>query len=357
MRVSPVHRLRGALLLSLVLVTLTSACSCEDRAAPDGGIDAGVGAKGDGGGGLPLADSGLPDAARPDEDGGAPDGGAMSDAGSTSADGGPDDGGSFSWEDVFGDGGLPDELACLPGTAPDLTGGVSAILGALDLHTYTGRGENGVVCGDQTCASDVPCCVLCGYASCAEVGDGGVPTCPAFTQAFFCDGPEDCDDPAADTCCYSLSGTGCRAAADCEINLPSWPDGGITLPFFGDGGSPDAGSLDAGSLDAGSLDAGALDGGAIGDIPDAGPADAGLADAGPAEAGPPDGGALDAGAVDDGGVADLLGGLLDQGVPVCRTLFDCDLLSGQLCCTSERLVSVELGLCLPALVCLGGQTP
>ena len=55
---------------------------------------------------------------------------------------------------------------------------------------------------------------------------------------------------------------------------------------------------------------------------------------------------------DPGGAA--LVELLQGGVPVCRNLLQCDVLRGELCCTSERFEVIDLGLCLPALACLGG---
>jgi len=59
-----------------------------------------------------------------------------------------------------------------------------------------------------------------------------------------------------------------------------------------------------------------------------------------------------------GSFVDALQETLDQGVPVCRSsFFDCDLLQGELCCTSDRLTAVDLGFCLPALVCLGDVLP
>ena len=62
--------------------------------------------------------------------------------------------------------------------------------------------------------------------------------------------------------------------------------------------------------------------------------------------------------VDGGSLVDALQDTLDQGVPVCRsTLFDCDVFSAELCCTSDRLTSVDLGFCLPALLCVGGFLP
>lgn len=305
MTVTPLFRIALALCLATAVLPACGDCTGE----PLGEDDSGTGQLGEGG---HLLDAGP-------RDGGAPvDSGAPIDAGPQQADvldGGLPDA-SFDWSDLF-DGGLPEELACLPGTMPDLSGGITAILGALQLSVYSGRSETGVVCGKTTCANDVPCCVLCGWVQCAEPGqDGGPPTCPSFTQTFACDGEEDCDeDPQAETCCYSLSGTQCTAEDECVIDL-SFLDAGFANPFTDGGPSSAPDDDDAGEGDGGSW----------------------LSDAG----------------APDAAVPDLLGEILDQGVPICRSVFDCGLLSGDLCCSSELFVGVDLGLCIPALACLGG---
>jgi hypothetical protein len=341
------------------VLALAGCAGCGPPPATDDGGTAG----GDGGG-SPV-DAGV-DAGSPGDDSGSPtnDAGNPNDGGA-----GGGDAGRFDWEDLFGEAGVPEELACLPGTLPDATGGVTGILSSLDLHTYNGSPETGVVCGDTTCAADVPCCVLCGWAQCAEVpADGGAPTCPAFTLEFTCDGKEDCS-PGADTCCFSLDGTSCTTREECTFDL-SFLDGGLP-DLFGDGGlfsdggfnnpfddaGTDAGydaGVDAGDLDAGDLDA-ATDAGA-----DAGATvDAGANDAGASDAGAFDAGAFDAGFDAGPELGDIVGELLDQGVKVCHSSFEfispsCDILSGEVCCTSDRFVSVDIGLCVPLLVCAGG---
>lgn len=292
-----------------------------------------------------------------------PDGGLpLVDAGPSVVDAGEDP--PFNWQDLFGDGGVPEELECLPGALPGFS--LSEILAAFEFERYQGSSETGVVCGDVTCAEDVPCCELCGYAQCAEPGaDGGPAQCPAFVRSIACDGHEDCpNDPAADTCCYTLEGTECRAAADCQFELPdfNFGDGGFAFPTPGnDGGSgAGAGVADAGPSDDGgpaSVDGGAFDAGAG--------ADAGLTlDAGGVDGGPSDAGVVevDAGVVEefDAGPEEPgpIEAFFDQGVPVCRnTLFDCDPLSLEVCCTSPRIVTLDIGMCLPALLCFNDVLP
>ncbi len=236
------------------------------------------------------------------------------------------------------DGGI-DGLQCLPTSLPQLS--VSGALDALGLNLYTGHSETGVVCGIDprvTCDEGVPCCVLCGAAGCAAPTDGGrVSACPPFTQTYSCDGNEDCS--GSDICCFTLSGTECRPESDCNFDV-----GGTLQQFLGDGGIrlPDAGVVDGGFFDGGfvstPVDGGdpTVDGGFVDDpVP-----------------GPP-GPVPDAGSLVDG-----LQTTLDQGVPVCTsTLRDCDLLGGQACCSSDRLPAVDVGFCLPALLCLGNLLP
>ncbi|OGQ11659.1 MAG: hypothetical protein A2138_09280 [Deltaproteobacteria bacterium RBG_16_71_12] len=196
-------------------------------------------------------------------------------------------------------------------------------------------------CGDVVCGTATPCCGLCGYAACAGVGDAGVPECPAFTTTYVCDGEEECG--GSDVCCFTLGGTECRPEVDCDLDV-----GGALSDFLGDGGIqlPDAGPpvdggyFDGGTaleyLDGGTVDGGMVDGGSVTVYLDGGP--------GPQP--------------DAGSFVDALQETLDQGVPVCRSsFFDCDLLQGELCCTSDRLTAVDLGFCLPALVCLGDVLP
>lgn len=376
-------------LLSFAFLFISACEGCGlDPAASDaglahvGGQDAGATEQGDGGAGL---DSGQPDASVVFDAGEHVDGGTEElDSGTQMNDAGES---GFSWEDLLGDGGLPPELACLPGGLPEFS--VAGFFDLLAFQSYTGFSENGVVCGDQTCAPGLPCCELCGYAACAEPGhDGGEPECPFFTRAIHCDGAEDCPGTAdADTCCYSLQGTDCRAEAECVFSLDfdgglpfSMNDGGWTIPItLGlDGGlEPDGGlEVDAGTvIDGGvtmpfdgGMDAGDSDHVDSGLSADAGGSgDAGLAsDAGELVGdggtliGAGDGGSADGGVMDGGEEIDwsFLEEVFDQGVPVCRnTLFDCNLFQGEMCCTSERLVVLDLGLCMPALMCLGGQIP
>jgi hypothetical protein len=111
-------------------------------------------------------------------------------------------------------------------------------------------------------------------------------------------------------------------------------DGGFSDGGFSDGGF----DVDGGVIDGGVFVGVALDGGfSGGEAIDGGP--------GPG--------------VDGGSVLDAIQDTLDQGVPVCRsTLFDnCDLLNAEICCSSDRLTSVDIGFCLPALLCAGDFLP
>ena len=232
---------------------------------------------------------------------------------------------------LFVDAGVPPALACLPDTlpSPDIQG----LFAALALSPYRGRAEPGVVCGDTTCATDTPCCALCGLNQCADVDDAGAAHCPLLTNTYACDGAEDCPgDPLHDTCCLSLRGTDCRARADCTLTLPSL-DGIPGIP----------------SRESSSSQLQQPSGG-LGAIP---PPDGGVDDT--YKDLPVDEATAAAGALADGGIVDTLGELLDERAPVCRsTLLDCDLFHGELCCTSERMVSLDLGVCLPGPLCLGG---
>ena len=344
---------------ALIAVCVLPGCEgCDTEVADDAGD----------GGDVVVVDAGRPDAGLVVTDAGAPDAGVVDagaaedagivevDAGMSMMDAGADDE-PFNWQDLFGDAGVPEELACLPGGIPEFS--LEGLFELLAFHTYSGRSEDGVICGGELCDPGVPCCELCGYAECAEVpADGSPPSCPAFVRAAHCDGPEDCEDNGdANVCCYSLSGTECRTEDQCDFEFPSFLTGGggglFPLEPFADGGlpPPDAGATDDGAdagSDAGS-DAGAPDGGVAADAGTA-PTDAGMSLM--------DAGTVDAGDMDTEGVfADLL----QSGIPVCRrTLFpytDCDLTQGELCCTSDRIVALDIGVCLPALMCLGGAIP
>lgn len=63
---------------------------------------------------------------------------------------------------------------------------------------------------------------------------------------------------------------------------------------------------------------------------------------------------LDAGVADAGS---LISGLLSSGTRACYRARDCRLSEGELCCSSGNLQQVELGLCLPAPLCLAGALP
>jgi hypothetical protein len=314
-----------------LLFALVGGCP---SASPGGAPDAGAG-----GGGLPP-----PDAAdvEPGDDAGAPeptdagsvdagssDAGSLdagsSDAGSLDAGsvdaGAPDAGAPFSWTDLF-DGGPPAELSCLPDTLPDLS--LSGFFDVLGFSPYYGAREPGVKCGNTTCAVGVPCCLLCGYAACADAEEQGKTSCPAFTRPIACDGPEDCGGEN-NTCCYTLTGADCRPASECgfDLSLPSL-DGGLS--WAGPGG--DAGAPSDGGE--------AHDGGDGGEHEDAGepqPGDPGFD----------------------------FSRLFDQGFKVCTTslpfLGQCDLFSGELCCTSKRWTEIDLGVCIPAALCLGSALP
>jgi hypothetical protein len=179
-----------------------------------------------------------------------------------------------------------------------------------------------------------------------------VTTCPAFTNSYGCDGPEECQGD--DVCCFTLSGTECRVEEECDFDV-----NGALSDFLGDGGIqfPDAGVVDGGFVDGGFADGGFSDGGFVdGGFDDAGfGIDGGALDGDPVFGEPLDGGP---GPVPDAGsFLDALQTTLDQGVPVCRSSFQCDLFAGELCCTSERLTAVDVGFCMPGLLCLGDILP
>ncbi len=360
-----------------LLLVLAGCEGCGER-PPRRDPDAGIGAVDGTDGGL-LADAGGVDAGSFEDDGGftadsGPSDGGLVDGGTPESDpdaGALDAGASepeappFDWQDIFGDAGVPEELECIPADIPGFS--ITEILASFDFYRYTGTSEPGVVCGDEVCSPGTPCCELCGYAQCAPPeADGSPGSCPALVRSVSCDGHEDCpNDPAADTCCYTLGGTECRAEADCSFELPFGADGGFSfLPFALDGGP---GGFGAGVADGGN---GVVDGGEIEvdagepDDLDAGIIDSGVVDV---DAGVDPGADVDAGAPDAGQSLEVdagpppgnpIGDFLDQGFPVCRnSLFDCDLLSLEVCCSSERIVAVDLGMCLPALVCFNDVIP
>jgi hypothetical protein len=372
------------------LVMAFGCADCDgDMANEDAGQSGSIGDVDSGS--IRMADGGLSDAGEISDSGSgfSQDGGLTVSADSGTGQNEEDGGDSFSWNDLFGDAGLPPELDCLPGGLPEFS--VAGFFDLLAFHSYTGSSENGVICGDQTCSPGIPCCELCGYATCADPGvDGGLPSCPAFTRSIWCDGAEDCPNSAdADTCCYTLEGTDCRAESECVFDLSldaglpfSFGDGGWMLPNsllgdagesnpIGDGGVTDAAivDFDSGVLDSGSIDGGFADAG-IGSESDGGitnAVDAGLIDSGPIADGGVSADAGLSGPVDAGGQSMADAGEVDwsfleevfaQGVPVCRnTFFDCNVFQGEMCCTSDRFVAIELGLCMPALMCLGGEFP
>jgi hypothetical protein len=250
----------------------------------------------------------------------------------------------------FLDGGAG---ACLPDQLPTLS--VAGGLQALGLGLYQGHKEDGVLCGVESqrvnCGPNTPCCVLCGLGACGvDVTDAGQPpVCPPFTNVYNCDGNEDCS--GNNICCFTLGGSDCRPSDQCNFDV----NAAITsLLEAADGGFH--------LRDAGFVDGGFEDGGFANDFVDGGcKADAGLdggslcvdgGDVVTPERGPP-GPQPDAGSLLDG-----LQNALNQGVPVCTSSFtDCDILHGEACCTSDRLVAVDIGFCMPALLCLGAVAP
>jgi hypothetical protein len=315
----PSHSLLHASRSAWALFGMLLLCACPPPPVVD--EDAGETANVDDDGGALVGDAGTSDAGTSDagaSDAGAGDAGSLdagvSDAGSTVDAGSADAGPGFTWSDLFGDAGIPEELACLPEEIPTLS--LAGVLEYISFSFYSGSSEQGVRCGDQICALGTPCCALCGYSACADPAvDGGEATCPFYTRSYICDGKEDCaGNGNVNTCCYTLEGTTCRTSDACTFELPSFGgDGGFNFPWppQSDGGFIDD---DAGA---------AVDGGVI------------AVDAGPSP-------------------LESFLGLLDQGVPVCRNLIDCGLFSGDLCCTSERIVELDLGVCISALACLGG---
>jgi hypothetical protein len=131
-------------------------------------------------------------------------------------------------------------------------------------------------------------------------------------------------------------------------------DGGISIPTpeVVDGGFLDGGFAPIVALDGGFADGGFVDNNVDGGAPVFGaPLDGGFAGGEPVDGG--------AGPQPDAGtIGEALQSTLDQGVPVCRSsLFDCDIFSLEACCTSDRLTTVDIGFCMPALLCLGGTLP
>jgi hypothetical protein len=341
------------------LVLSTSGCpgrraTVADDAGPGDILDAG---RIDAG----SLDAGSVDAGSPDGGSDVPRDAGDEGEGEGESDAGPVDAGNGFDLGALLDGGLPDELSCLPTSLPELS--LGGAFDALGFTAYTGRSEPGVKCGDVVCDDDVPCCVLCGYGACAGTGDAGVPECPAFTATYACDGNEEC--ARGEVCCFTLSGTECRAEADCAFDVGDAlsqfiVDGGIALP------TPpppsDAGFLDGGFTDVVAIDGGFADGGVLvipgddGGVVDAGfvvgaPIDGGFAGGDPIDGGPAPG-------PDAGSLLDGLQQTLDEGVPVCTsTLFGCDVFALELCCTSDRLTAVDVGFCLPAALCVGSVLP
>jgi hypothetical protein len=86
--------------------------------------------------------------------------------------------------------------------------------GGIQGNVYQGAAEDGVVCGDSTCALATACCVniLTSTATCAGNNGcmGGATVLP-----LNCDGPEECTDPAAPVCCARFSGSTCVADGAC----------------------------------------------------------------------------------------------------------------------------------------------
>jgi hypothetical protein len=358
--------------VGLVVILPLLAGGCRGRTPPaaslDGGpdagnngsIDAGANTGTDAGTDAGTDDGDAKDAGTGDtvDGGGNEDGGAPSEG---EGDAGPVDAGNGFDLGGLLDGGLADGLSCLPDSLPALS--VSGAFDALDLSRYSGRSEPGVQCGDVTCDEGVPCCVLCGYGACAGQDDTGAARCPGFTATYACDGNEEC--ARDEVCCFTLSGTSCRAAADCAFDV-----GGALSQFIVDGGlalpeppaPADAGFLDGGFTPVVAVDGGFADGGVLvvpGD--DGGVVDAGFVPGPPLDGGFVGGDPIDGGPAPGPDAGSLLDGLqetLSQGVPVCTsTIFGCDVLSFELCCTSERLTAVDLGFCLPAALCVGSILP
>jgi hypothetical protein len=367
---TPSANVRGmpsAVRLSLVVASLcvwTVAQACTGRTPAETGPDDDDGIIRDGGGGGDggtIVDDGVTRDGGVVRDGGASSEGEGEGEGEDRVDGGVVDAGHGFDLGGLWDGGLPEELSCLPTSLPELS--LSGAFDALGLSPYTGRSEPGVRCGDVVCGDDEPCCVLCGYGACAGVDDAGVADCPTFTTPYLCDGREEC--ARGEVCCFTLSGTGCRAEADCDFDV-----GDALSRFIVDGGiarpepppPTDAGFLDGGFTDIVFLDGGFADGGVL-VLPgeDGGVVDAGFVVGPPVDGGFTGGEPIDGGPAPGPDAGSLLEGLqrtLDQGVPVCTsTLLGCDVLSLELCCTSERLTAVDVGFCLPAALCVGSVLP
>ncbi|HEY4221014.1 MAG TPA: hypothetical protein VGO62_06720 [Myxococcota bacterium] len=332
---------RALVLVASCAALAVPACNCatplSSADAGDGVFDAGA-----------VVDAGaVHDAGTVVVDAGFADAGFV-DAGSAVVDAGPSDSGVDDRDagNGFDLGGFLDggAGACLPDSLPQLS--ITGALDALGLSPlYFGGPEHGVRCGidpQVTCGADTPCCVLCGLAGCGvDTTDAGAPTtCPFFATAYNCDGDEDC--AGNDVCCFTLGGTECRAQSDCDFNVAATlgqflQDGGISLNL------PDAGVVDGGFFDGGFSDA-FIDGGSL---PDGGGVDGGDVQT-PVQG--PAGPVPDAGSFLDG-----LQSTLDQGVPVCHTFFDCSF--GDACCSSDRLPALDIGMCLPALLCAGSLIP
>jgi hypothetical protein len=135
---------------------------------------------------------------------------------------------------------------------------------------------------------------------------------------------------------------------------------------FLDGGFAPVVPVDGGFADGGFVDGGFADGGFVDNDPLQAPIPGEPIPGSPVAGGPLDGGfaggeGLDGGTgpvPDAGSLGDAVQDVLDQGAPVCRSSFlDCDVFALEACCTSDRLTAVDLGFCMPALVCLGNVLP
>ncbi|MDP2339317.1 MAG: hypothetical protein Q8O67_00035 [Deltaproteobacteria bacterium] len=76
---------------------------------------------------------------------------------------------------------------------------------------YTGAAEAGVVCGEQTCARDVACCLGLDQSVSCDDGSGA-----CFFPIATCDGPEDCS--GTQECCLSGFSSACVSTGQCRTD-------------------------------------------------------------------------------------------------------------------------------------------
>ncbi len=89
--------------------------------------------------------------------------------------------------------------------------------GEIQGEPYTGTAEDGVVCGDVTCAAPTASCCFSFFGeapTCAAPGEcGGF---AAGRAEAACDGGEDCTAAGSNECCFANAATACVANDTCR---------------------------------------------------------------------------------------------------------------------------------------------